>query len=224
MRCPYCGGLNRDQSTFCVNCGRDMTRQMPNPNAQQPQWPPAAPQARPTHAPNQQGRPQQSHLSAPPQPRPTPQPQPSNRRQPVAPVPAPVEVVAPPAPEAPAPFPPRTMAHLNALLSAGAQAYTVVESSIGVGRKKLVRIAYQRCTGWQQAATLLKALNEQQEEQCNTIIIQGVLPQQQDVYAFTNGQLEFDRAVRLGGQTSNRYVIETDNGYESDSVRFVLNE
>ena len=207
MRCPYCGGLNRDQSTFCVNCGRDLTRQMPNTPNQQAQRSYAP-------APNQSPRPanQQQAPAAPP----------ANRRQPVAPVPVPI--VTPPAPEAPAPFPPRTMEHLNALLPSGVQSYTIVESSIGVGRRKLVRIAYQPCTGWQQVATLLKALQEQQEEQCDTIIIQGVLPQQPDVYAFTNGQLEFDRAVRLGGLTGNRYVIETGNGFASDSVRFVLNE
>src|SRR5260370_29073778 len=153
MRCPYCGGLNRDQSTFCVNCGRDLTRQMPNTPNQQAQrsYAPAPNQSpRPQQsyppAPNQPARPQQSHLSAPPSPRPPNQQQapatpPANRRQPVA--PAPVQIVAPPAPDAPAPFPPRTMEHLNALLPSGVQSYTVVESSIGVGRRKLVRIAYQ---------------------------------------------------------------------------------
>jgi hypothetical protein len=127
-------------------------------------------------------------------------------------------------PEPPAPFPPRTFEQFNALLPSGAQPYTVVESSLGDGKRKLVRIAYGRCVGWQQAATLLKALKEQQEEQCNAIIIQGILPQQQDIYAFTNGQVQFDRNVRLGGQISNRYMVETENGFASDSTRFVLNE
>lgn len=95
---------------------------------------------------------------------------------------------------------------------------------MGDGKKKIVRIAYPRCAGWQQAATLFLALKEQQEDKFNTIIIQGVLPQQPDVYAFTNGQLQFDRAVRLGGQIGNRCVVETENGFASDSVRFVLNE
>ena len=121
-------------------------------------------------------------------------------------------------------FPPRTLEQFYQLLTPGAQPYTVVESLIGDGRRKLVRIAYPRCAGWQQAATLLKALKEQQDEQCNAIIIQGVLPQQPDVYAFTNGQLQFERNVRLGGQTGNRYVIETENGFASDATRFVLNE
>jgi hypothetical protein len=100
----------------------------------------------------------------------------------------------------------------------------VVESLVGDGRRKLVRITYPGCTGWQQAATLLQALKEQQDEQCNAIIIQGMLPQQANVYAFTNGQLQFERNVRLGGQTGNRYVVETGNGFASDSMRFVLNE
>ena len=116
------------------------------------------------------------------------------------------------------------MEQLNALLTPGAQPYTVVESLVADGKKKIVRIAYASVTAWQQTATLLKALQEQQEGQYNTIIIQGVLPRQQDTYAFTNGQLQFDRAVRLGGSTNNRYVIETGNGFASDAVRFVLNE
>jgi hypothetical protein len=36
--------------------------------------------------------------------------------------------------------------------------------------------------------------------------------------------LIYDRAVRLGGQTNNRYQIETGNGFEVDSVRIVLSE
>lgn len=237
MRCPYCGGINQDQSTYCVNCGRDM-RNVPSQHQQQPQ-------ARPGNASNQPARPQQGHAPAPNQPTkpqqsyaPTPQHQtgrpaqqqapvaaPTSRRNPIAPPQAPAQrVAAQPAPEPPAPFPPRTMDHINTLLAAGAQPYTVVESLMGDGKKKIVRIAYARCADWQQTATLYKALTEQQEAQYSTIIIQGVLPQQPNVYAFTNGQLQFDREVRLGGTTSNRYVIETGNGFANDSVRFVLNE
>jgi hypothetical protein len=111
-------------------------------------------------------------------------------------------------------------------LEPGAQAYNVVDSSVSIGKKKIVRIAYQRCTGWQQAATLLKALKEQQEDEdrFDTIIIQGVFPQAPDVYAFTNGQLSFDRNVLLGSQKLTRYIVETGNGFESDSVRIVLTE
>lgn len=87
-----------------------------------------------------------------------------------------------------------------------------------------MRIVYPRCTGWQQAATLLKALNEQQDKECSAITVQGMLPGQENLYAFTNGQLQFERNVRLGGQVGNRYVVETENGFASDATRFVLNE
>lgn len=116
------------------------------------------------------------------------------------------------------------MEQFKLLLTAGAQPYTVVGSNVGNGQRKIVRIAYALCASWQQAATLLKALQEQQDEKCNAIIVQGVLPQQPNVYAFTNGQLQFDRGVRLGGQVNNRYVVETGNGFESGATRFVLNE
>lgn len=242
MRCPYCGGLNREQSTYCVSCGRALQNVPPQqPAPLRTQWPGVQPpQARPVNVPNQaaqrtyapvpnqQARPSQNYAPSPQRPaaQPAQQQTHTSRRQQGAPIQEPAFVVAapPPAPEPPVPFPPHTMEQLRALLSSGAQPYTIVESTIADGRKKIVRIAYANVTGWQQAATLLKALQEQQEEQYNTIIIQGVTPRQQDVYAFTNGQLQFDRAVRLGGSTSNRYVIETDNGFASDSVRFVLNE
>ncbi len=87
-----------------------------------------------------------------------------------------------------------------------------------------MRITYARAVPWQQAATLLKAFKEQQEERFNSIIIQGVTGQDTTIYSFTQGQLTFDRNVRLGSMTTNRYLIETGNGYESDSVRIVLNE
>ncbi len=136
---------------------------------------------------------------------------------PMAPPPPPV----PKAPEPPAPFPPSTTAELQAL-EQGALAYSVVESAIGDGRKKIVRIVYPRGVAWQQVATLLKAFHEQQEKDFDTILIQGVLEQDTSVYAFTNGQLRFDRNVRLGGMTTDRFQIETGNGFESDSVRIVL--
>ena len=126
-------------------------------------------------------------------------------------------------PEPPAPFPPRTVVDLQAL-EQGALPYTVVNDTVDVGRKKIVRIAYVKCIPWQQIATLLKAYKEQQGEHYDTIIIQGVLPQDSGVYSFTNGQLRFDRDVRLGSLTTNRYQIETGNGYESESLRIVLTE
>jgi len=99
-----------------------------------------------------------------------------------------------------------------------------VDSTVGNGRKKIVRISFAKGVAWQQVATLLKAFKEQQEEKFESIIIQGIAGQDTNIYSFTNGQLTFDRNVRLGGTTMNRYLIETGNGYESDSVRIVLNE
>jgi hypothetical protein len=103
-------------------------------------------------------------------------------------------------------------------------AYTVVEDTVGDGRKKLVRIAYSRCVPWQQVATLLKALQQFKSDKFESIIIQGFSEQDASPYRFTLGQLCFDRNVRLGSQTMNRYMIETGNGYEADAVRIVLSE
>jgi hypothetical protein len=159
--------------------------------------------------PGQQGRPGAASMPQAPQ-------APQQSRHP-APTPPP-----PPPPESPAPFPPSSIAELQAL-EQGALPYTVVESSLGDGHKKIVRIVYAKGVAWQQVATLLKACKEQQEEQFETILIQGVLEHDTSVYNFTNGQLRFDRNVRLGGLTTDRYQIETGNGFESDSVRIVLN-
>lgn len=115
------------------------------------------------------------------------------------------------------------MAHLQAL-EQGALAYTVVNTTIDNKRKKVVRIAYQRCVAWQQVATLLKALKEQQEAKFESIAIQGVYSQDSTVYAFTNGQLQLDRNVLLGSKVMDRYQIETGTGLESDALRIVLSE
>jgi hypothetical protein len=234
MRCPYCGGLNSDQAQFCARCGRDMSvkppvqtaaprSRAPYPAPPQPSYPtprqpsqgqgyprPGVPQApTPYTPPSQQPRqPAPAHVP----PRRTPEAQ-------VNPLPTP----APAGPEAPAPFPPRTMQQLKTLAQ-GALNYTVVHEEENVGRKKTVRILYQRCTPWQQVATLLKALQEQQSDTFNTIIIQGLYGKENSVYGFTNGQIQFDRNVRLGSQVMNRYQIETGNGFETDSVRIVLSE
>lgn len=116
------------------------------------------------------------------------------------------------------------MAHFEALLTTASQAYIVIESHIENGQKKVLTIAYQRCASWQQAATLLKALRENLEDRYATTVVRGILPQQQNSYDFTNGQLQFDRNVRLGSQLGKRYMLETGNGYAADSLRFVLNE
>ena len=227
MRCPYCGGFNSERASFCVYCGRDLTsgkqvtqRQQPAP----PQQPPYQ-QPRPTAAPPQQGHPGRP---TPPTQQPGQVPAAQRRRAPATPQQAPLPAAppappAPPAPEAPAPFPPRTLAQLQAL-EQGALAYTVLDTTTNGQRKKIVRIVYPRCAAWQQVATLLKVFKEQQETRFESIIIQGYLSPEADVYAFTNGQLIFDRNVRLGSQTQNRYQIETGNGFESDSVRIVLSE
>ena len=221
MRCPYCGKFNVDNAIYCTSCGRDMRVSVkPAAGQQAPyQQPRAAPgqQGRPTPVPGQQGRP-----VATPQGRPGASPTPQTQQAPQQarrPAPAPPP---PPPPDPPAPFPPHTIAELQAL-EQGALPYTVVDSSIGDGHKKTVRITYAKGVAWQQVATLLKACKEQQEAQVETVLIQGFLEGETSVYNFTNGQLYFDRNVRLGDKITNRYQIETGNGFETDSVRIVLN-
>ena len=109
-------------------------------------------------------------------------------------------------------------------LEVGALAYTVLDESESYGRKKIVRIGYPSCIGWQQVATLYKALKAYRSAQFDTIIIQGVSPEKADRYNYTNGMMQFDQNVRLGSQTLNRYQIETENGLSSDAIRIVLTE
>ena len=226
MRCPYCNGVNNDRSVYCTYCGRNMTVPPKNQPASRPTVP-AQGQARPTGYPPtpQPTQPRQMPLPQQPQRQPSAQTvsaQATRVRQQPTPV-APFAPPIPPAPEPPVPFPPRTFTQLQAL-DPGALAYTVVNTTIGNGRKKIVRIAYQRCAQWQQVATLLKALKEQQEAKYESIIIQGVYPQDSDVYEYTNGQLQLDRNVLLGSQVLNRYQIETGTGLESDALRIVLSD
>jgi coenzyme F420-reducing hydrogenase delta subunit len=211
MRCPYCGGFNADQAQFCSRCGRDFVPQ--NPSGQ-----PASRQSPPQRPPYQ--RPGPNPAATTPEYASTTR----RRRQSVSTQAAiTLTPAAPPAPEPPAPFPPRNMDQLQEL-EPGALAYTFVSDEVGVGRKKIVRIVYPRCAVWQQVATLLKAFKEYQTDQFDTIIIQGVVDQDNSVYTYTNGQLWFDRRVRLGSQLINRYQIETGTGLESDAVRIVLAE
>src|SRR5579884_1184073 len=195
MRCPYCGNLNADKAVFCTSCGRDLQTGQPRSRTQA----------------------QQAHQSSYAPPRQVPQ-HPSQPYQPNV-----ARPVTPPAPEPPAPFPPRTMEQLQAL-EVGALAYSVVDSTVSVGNKKIVRISYPRAANWQQVATLFRALKEQTEERFDTIIIQGVQSSDSSVYSFTNGQLTCDRRVLLGSQKLIRYILETGNGFDSDSVRIVLTE
>jgi hypothetical protein len=223
MRCPYCGGVNTDRVAYCAYCGRDLRPQTP-PNKN------TSSQQRQGASPPFQGRP--TNMPPPPQQQAQQSPALQRRRTPAAPSQTtqttikPVAPIVPPeplSPEPPSQFPPSTVEQLQAL-ELGALAYTLVQSTVGDGRKKIVRIVYSKGVAWQQVATLLKACKEQLEDRYDTIIIQGVLEQDTHVYAFTNGQLVFDRGVRLGGLIVNRYQIETGNGFESDSVRIVLTE
>jgi len=218
MRCPYCGGFNTDQANFCASCGRDL-KPFPPPNQQRQGAPPPS-QGRPTSIPQS---PQQQAQQTPVTQRRRAPTVPSQPAQATRQHEAPVMPPEPPPPQPPSQFPPRTVEQLQAL-EEGALTYTVVHSAVGDGRKKIVRIVYPKGAGWQQVATLHKAFKEQLEDRFDTIIIQGVLEQDTQVYAFTNGQLVFDRGVRLGGLIVNRYQIETGNGFESDSLRIVLTE
>ncbi len=224
MRCPYCGGLNGEKASFCAQCGRDLVpvqaHQQPGqtPQQQSPYLP--APRTKPT-------TPGTARPASPYQPSRPPQPAMVPRQAPViqqpprtpVPVPQPQQIIEPPMP-----FPPRTMTQLRELQTE-AMPYTVADDTVAAGSKKIVRIVYRRCAAWQQVATLLKAFNEQKQlEAFTTIIVQGVLEQDKGPYAFTNGQLQFDRGVRLGSQTLNRYQIETGTGFESDSIRILLEE
>lgn len=219
MRCPYCGGYNADQANFCARCGRDL-KVYPPPNQQRRGSPPPS-QGRPIAMPQP---PQQQQAQQPPiTQRRRNQAMPSQPAQVVEQQEAPVIKPEPPPPEPPSEFPPHTVEQLRAL-EEGALAYSVVHSAVGDGHKKIVRIVYPRCAGWQQVATLHKAFKEQLEDGFDTIIIQGVFDRDTEAYDFTHGQLVFDRGVRLGGLTLNRYQIETGNGLEVDSVRIVLTE
>jgi hypothetical protein len=209
MRCPYCGGINSDRARFCASCGRDMTIPASRPPAQR------APAQQPRPGQPAQGYPAPAQPQSPsrvPQGRPATSVRPSQ-----------LPPVEPPAPEPPAPFPPRTLSQLQSL-EQGALAYTVAASTTNGNRKKIVRIVYTRCVAWQQVATLYKAWKEQQEARFESIIIEGYHTQDANDFSFTNGQLTFDRDVRLGSQIMNRYLIETGNGYASDSVRIILSE
>ncbi len=222
MRCPYCGVSNGDQARYCVHCGRDMTTALHSPGStgtgmrqppQQPQqptqrYPAPPPSSVPTQPPYQSGRPGQ------PQP-----PAPNVRVRPQA---ASVPVAAPePAP--PVAFPPKTVEQLRGL-EQGALTYTVVNTTTNAEWKKTVRVVFSRCAPWQQVATLLKVLKEQMDTNHETIVVQGVQPQEPDVYGFTNGQITFDRHARLGSEVMTRYLLGTNDGFAGDSVRVVLTE
>ena len=222
MRCPYCGGVNAERASFCAQCGRDLVPLQAQQHAsrEQKQQSPFLPAPRPK--PTTQGAPRPAppyQQARPQQPAMTPRQPPPVQPPPRAPVPPPLQNIEPPVQ-----FPPKTMQQLREL-QGEAVPYTVTDDIVASGRKKIVRIIYRRCASWQQVATLLKAFDEQKQlGTFDTIIVQGVLEQDKTPYSFTNGQLQFDRGVRLGSQTLNRYQIETGTGFESDSVRILLEE
>ncbi|MBO0777418.1 MAG: hypothetical protein J2P37_01210 [Ktedonobacteraceae bacterium] len=227
MHCPYCRGVNPENASYCRSCGRDLKAQFAVPPAsRQPQPPKASRSAvsygttRATTRPAQQPR----QVSPVPASGRSPQvgsPAQQPRSEPEVPGLWTAPVV--PEPEPPVPFPPKTMQQLKALKQ-GALPFTVVSEEIVNKRKRVVRIAYASCSGWRQVATLYDALDKQPLDQFETTVIQGVQDPNIDVYAFTNGQLVFDRNVRLGSQIIHRYQIETGNGFAADSLRVVLAE
>ncbi len=96
-----------------------------------------------------------------------------------------------------------------------------------VGHKRIMRVAYAYCPGWQQLATLYKVLLECRKDankQFDTVIVQGIMDASANVYSFNNGQIVFDRNVRLGSEILNRYQLETGNGFAGDAIRVVLTE
>jgi len=222
MRCPYCGRANLDTARYCVSCGRDISSQKYPNQPTVTQTPPIPP--RPPYQPIrpvQQPRVTQPKPTSPQQVTP-PKAPPATKQWSSTTVPD-ISIQVTPAPEPPIPFPPKTIAQLQAL-EQGSLPYTLINDAAGYGKKRIVRISYQRCAPWQQVATLLKAFKEYDEQKFDTIVLQGVLEKETDFYQYTNGQLVFDRNVRLGSQTLDRYQIETGNGYASDSVRIVLSD
>jgi len=254
MRCSYCGGLNPDSASFCARCGRDLSRRPPSaqpvsqpPSPSQPlQRPPYPQPLRPPQSittvqasPNQPSqRPSYPLPSRPPvssgqavsspgsasRPVRVAQPAPQTRVAPV--VTKPEEQVVPVPPAVPLPniqFPPRTIAQLR-MLEPGALAYSVLDDTVLYGRRRVVRIAFQRCEPWRQIATLLKAADAFRSSTYETLVLYGRITGSDDVYQYTNGMLQFDQKVRLGSQLVNRYQIETGTGLAIDSLRIVLNE
>jgi hypothetical protein len=127
-------------------------------------------------------------------------------------------------PTAPENFPPGTIAHLYSLQQ-GALPYQQADDIQYYARKKIVRIRYPYSAPWQQVATLMSAFTAFDDPTYDTIIIQGIRDQFHDpIYDYTNGQLIFDRNVRLGSQLQKRYQIETDNGFSNRAQRIVIAE
>lgn len=228
MRCSYCGGLNPDTASFCARCGKDILQRPSSVQSPSPQRPLPQQAQRPPYP--QPLRPPQSvtSLQAPPPPQPVPAPRPVRvaqpRRQsqatPIAPLPTPQPPVDPP-PDVQ--FPPHTVKQLR-MLEPGALNYSVLDETVHNGRKRVIRIAFERCEPWRQIATLLKASDALRSSTYETLVLYGNITGNDDIYQYTNGMLQFDQKVRLGSQTVNRYQIETGTGWAADSLRIVLTE
>ncbi len=213
MRCPYCGGTNPDRASFCALCGRDLSVKVPAATSPRQAPPPGRPTYQPPSTPPAPPVPPGGRPARPTAPPVTPMARPTPLVQPVQPA----------AIEPPAPYPPRTLEHLKQL-EQGALPYTVVSDVTESGHKKMITIVYERCAPWQQVATLMRALKDLSATNLNTIVVQGFVNKEIAPYRFTNGLLQFDRNVRLGSLTQNRYQIETGNGFDATSVRIVISE
>ncbi len=118
------------------------------------------------------------------------------------------------------------MAQLEALQKLALD-YSLVSDDESTGGKRIVRVSYKQCPPWQQIATLYTVLQKYKEDRAqefNTVIVQGLTHPEANLYSFDNGQLIYDRNVRLGSQILRRFQIETDNGFTATAVRVVLTE
>jgi len=70
----------------------------------------------------------------------------------------------------------------------------------------------------------VKRLQEYRSDKFDTIIIQGNQSETKDVYHYTNGQLVFDRQVRLGSDMLNPLPDRYWQRLDISSVRIVLSE
>jgi hypothetical protein len=221
MRCPYCGGLNQDTSAYCRSCGRDL-RYAPRALQKAPTPPtrPVPPQQLPGYQPSNAPYPVKAAQAAPA----------SAMKQPVSMAARTVQqsdsASVAPASQPPEEFPPRTMAQLETLQKLALD-YSLVSDDESTGGKRIVRVLYKQCAPWQQIATLYTVLQKYQEDHAqrfNTVIVQGLTHPDANLYSFDNGQLIYDRNVRLGNQILHRLQIETDNGFTATAVRVVLTE
>jgi hypothetical protein len=221
QRPTYPSNQPQQRPTYPSNQPQQRPTYPPNQPQQRPAYPSNQPQQRPAYPPVQSSTLRPATTPAPSRPNvATTRTGPARVAQPTPPLVEPVHATEP-VPSVP--FPPKTIKQLQALGKDGLE-YKEISQEETFGKKKLVYIQFRQCTGWQQVATLLKALAAYDNTKYNTVIIQGVYNQESSTHEYTNGQLIFDRNVRLGSQLQNRYQIETDNGYSTGAQRIVLSE